>query len=36
MIMWLSPTAYSHWGIDKGCMQGKLHDPDLSHDNIFH
>lgn len=36
MIMWFSPSAYSHWGIDKGCMQGKLHDPELSHDNIFH
>ena len=36
MVMWFSPTAYSHWGIDKGCLQGKLNDSELSHDNIFH
>jgi lipid A ethanolaminephosphotransferase len=36
MVMWFSPAAYKHWGIDQGCMQGKQNDPELSHDNIFH
>jgi lipid A ethanolaminephosphotransferase len=36
MVMWFSPGAYQDWGIDKGCMQGKLGDPELSHDNVFH
>lgn len=36
MVMWFSPGAYKDWGISKDCMQGKLDDPDLSHDNVFH
>ena len=36
MVMWFAPDAYKNWGIDKGCMQGKLDDPELSHDNVFH
>jgi lipid A ethanolaminephosphotransferase len=36
MVMWFAPDAYKNWGIDKGCMQGKLGDPELSHDNVFH
>ena len=36
MIMWFSPGAYQNWGIQKDCMQGKLADPELSHDNLFH
>ena len=36
MIMWFSPGAYQNWGIQKACMQSKLNDPELSHDNLFH
>ena len=36
MLMWFTPDAYTNWGINKDCMKGKLDDPELSHDNIFH
>jgi glucan phosphoethanolaminetransferase (alkaline phosphatase superfamily) len=36
MVMWFGPGAYKNWGIDQGCMQGKLADSELSHDNVFY
>ena len=35
MILWMSQTFQSQFGIDKGCLSAKT-DSALSHDNLFH
>jgi len=35
MILWMSQTFKSQFGIDKGCLTAKT-DTHLSHDNLFH
>jgi lipid A ethanolaminephosphotransferase len=36
MVMWFGTNTLAQLGIDRGCLQGKRGQPDLSHDNLFH
>lgn len=36
MVMWFGNATLEDAGIDRGCLAAKQHQPDLSHDNLFH
>lgn len=36
MVMWFGNNTLAQLGIERGCLQGKSAQPDLSHDNLFH